>query len=140
MTRRFLVAALAIASALPTFAQEGRPFGGARRLDFLAGYLGLSDSQKTQAKAIFDAAEQAAQTALGQLASARDALRQAVKANKPDAELDRLAAAVGTLEGQLAAIHAKANARFYALLTTEQKQKYDEVGDRRGPGQRGPRP
>jgi len=121
-------------------AQEGRPFGDGRRVDFLAGYLGLSDSQKTQAKAIFDASEQAAQTALGQLASARDALRLAVIDNKPDAELDRLAAAVGTVEGQLAAIHAKASAKFYALLTPEQKQKYDQLGERRGPGGRGPRP
>ena len=142
MTRRFLVATLAIATTIPNFAQEGRPVDGSRRLDFLAGYLGLSEAQKTQAKAIFDAAGQAAEMPLGQLAGARDALRQAVKDNKPDAELDRLAAAVGTLEGQLAAIHAKASAKFYALLNSEQKQKYDQLRDRPGPGRRGgdPRP
>lgn len=135
MTRRYLVAAVAILSTLPILAQGRRPFGGGTaRLDFLAGYLGLSDSQKQQAQAIFDAENQASQAALGQLTSARDALRQAVKAGQSDAELDRLGAAVGAIEGQLAGIHAKAEAKFYALLTAEQKQKYDQRGSRPGPG------
>lgn len=102
------------------------------RLEFLAGYLDLTDAQKTAAEAIFDAASKSAETALGQLTSARDSLRAAVKANAGDAELDRLAAAAGVIEGQLAAIRAKAEAKFYALLTTEQKAKYDSMGERAG--------
>ncbi len=135
MTRRCWTAALAIAAVLPLWAQNPRPrVGGARRLDFLAGYLGLTDAQKTQAKAIFDAADSAAETARGQLAGARNALLAAAKANQNAAQLDALAANVGAIEGQLAAIHAKAIAQFYALLTADQKAKYDQIGDRMGPG------
>lgn len=139
MTRRYLAAAAAILAALPILAQGPRRGGGpgGGRLGFLAGYLSLTDSQKQQAQAIFDAAGAASETARGQLTSARDALRSAVKANQGDTALDRLAAAVGVIEGQLAAIQAKAEASFYALLTAEQKTKYDQRGAGgagRGPG------
>jgi len=136
MTKLILLAALAILPALPVLAQRGRPSdgGGPRRLDFLAGYLGLSDTQKQQAQALFEAAGQAAATARGQLTSARHALRAGAKANQSEAELDRLAAAAGVIEGQLAGIDAKAFAKFYALLTAGQKTKYDETGNRAGLG------
>ena len=62
-----------------------------------------------------------AQTVGGQMTSAHDALRQAIKDGKPDTDLDTLSAAIGTLHGQLTAIHAKAQSKFYALLTAEQK-------------------
>jgi Spy/CpxP family protein refolding chaperone len=136
MKRRSVVAALALLAALPVLADD-RASGGTR-LDYLAGYLSLTDAQKTQAKTIFDAANTATETARGQLDAAQEALATAVKANRSDAELDRLAAATGVIQGQITAIRAKANAKFYALLTTEQKAKYDAMGDRgsRGPGGR----
>ena len=134
MKRHISIAALAALSIIPAFAQRGA--GPGFRLDYLAGYLSLTDSQKTDAQAIFDAAHTASQTALGQMTTARDALKQAVKDGKPDATLDQLAAAVGVIEGQLAAIQAKAESKFYALLTTDQKAKYDQLGDRSGPGMR----
>ena len=139
MTRRFLVVPMMMTLAISAFAQgphgrgagaPGGPSGPGRGLDFLTGYLGLSDTQKQQAQTIFDAARTASETARGQLTSARDALRQAVKANQPETQLDQLAAAVGVIQGRLEAINAKASAKFYALLTTEQKQKYDQAGDR----------
>ena len=54
--------------------------------------------------------------------------------------IDSLAASTGTVEGQLLAIQAKADAAFYALLTAEQKTKYDSMPQGRGPGGRGPGP
>lgn len=75
--------------------------------------------------------------ASGQLTAARTALNTAIKTNPPDAELDRLAAAVGVVEGQMEAVRAKASAKFYALLTAEQKTKYDQLinnGRGGGPG------
>lgn len=140
MNRRLTILTLSILAALPVMAQPGRgpgPRGGGfgNRLDYLAGYLSLTDEQKTQAKAIFDAAAAATETAHGQADSARTALQTAVKANASDAELDRLSAAVGVIHGQITAIQAKAQAKFYALLTAEQKAKYDA----RGPGMGRPR-
>lgn len=132
----------AVVIALPLMAQPGGRGGPGpgNRLDFLAGYLSLTDSQKEQAKAIFDAAEVAAEGVSGQLASARDTLNAAVKQDAPEAQLDQLAAALGVVNGRLAAIHAKASAKFYVLLTAEQKTKYDQRGERGGPGRfRGPR-
>lgn len=134
MKRRITILTLLTLSALPVLAQPG-PRTQASRLDYLSGFLSLTDAQKTQAQAIFDAAQTAAETARGQMDSARAALNTAIKANASDAELDRLAAAIGVIEGQLVAIRSKAEAKFYALLTVEQKTKYDT----RGSGGRGPR-
>ena len=105
-----------------------------RRLNFLATFLGLTDSQKEQAKSTFDAADQASQPVRDQLTQAHQALRDAVKTNKTDTQIDQLAAALGVLEGQMAAIQTKAHAKFYALLTPEQRDKLDQVPGPGGPG------
>lgn len=125
-------------TAFVAFGADSRRAGG-NRLEFLAGYLALSDTQKTQAQSIFDAAESASETARGQLTAASDALKAAVKTNAPDSDLDRLGAAVGAVQGQMAALHAKASAKFYALLTADQKTKFDALGDRGGMGPGGGR-
>jgi hypothetical protein len=44
-----------------------------------------------------------------------------------------LAAASGTLDGQLTAINSKAEAAFYAILTADQQTKFVSI-PRRGPG------
>ena len=155
MTKRILTAALALCAALPIMAQSGPgghggqgmpggpgmsggPGGGrGNRVDFLAGYLNLTDAQKSAAKAIFDAAESPAQTVFGQMTSAHDSLRQAIKDGKPDTELDTLSESIGTLQGQATAIQAKAQSKFYALLTAEQKTKYDERSNHLGIGMHG---
>ena len=98
-----------------------------RRLDFLATYLGLTDSQKDQAKSLFDAADQASRALRDPVRQAHQALDAAAKASKTDAEIDQLAAALGTLEGQLVAIRTKSSAKFYALLTPDQKEKFDKI-------------
>ena len=114
MTRRILTVALAIFAALPMMAQ-GRPggMGGGRgnRVDFLAGYLNLTDSQKASGKTTFDAADTAAQVVVGQMKSAQDALHQAIKDGKTDTELDTLSADIGKLQGQATAIQAKAQSK-----------------------------
>ena len=42
--------------------------------------------------------------------------------------------AVRLVQGQMAALNAKASAKFYVLLTAEQKTKYDALGNRGGGG------
>ena len=71
--------------------------------------------------------------------SARLDLESAVKSSRTDADIDRLAAAVGTLEGLGLAIQSKSRAKVYALLTPDQKQKLaqlESMGQGRGFGGR----
>ena len=65
--------------------------------------------------------------------TARASLKDASKSNST-ANIDSLSTQIGTLTGQLTAIQSKADAAFYALLTADQKTRYDAVGSGRGPG------
>jgi protein CpxP len=147
------IAAIGTMAAGLMFAQAGPPDGGPRprrggnfdpaqmeqrRLDFLAQRLSLTDSQKQQAKTIFDAAQQANQALRDQIRQAHDALSTAAKAGRSDAEISVLGTNLGNLEGQVAANDAKGLAKFYALLTPDQKTKYDSAP--RGPMGFGGRP
>jgi Spy/CpxP family protein refolding chaperone len=149
--RNLTLAALAIFTVFPVMADQAGPRGrmmgapkategpgpmGGRGLNFLAGYLNLTESQKAEAKAIFDASAVQAQTLQGSMAAARNALQTAVKSSATDAEIDRLAAAVGVVHGQLVAVQSKSAVKFRAILTAEQRTKLDEFEGRRG--RRGP--
>jgi len=90
---------MALLTALPVLSQGFRG-GPGNRLEYLTGYLSLTETQQAQAKTLFDAAAAANETARGQMTAAQDALTAAVKANRADAELDRLAAAVGVIQGR----------------------------------------
>jgi Spy/CpxP family protein refolding chaperone len=116
----------------------GGPWGsGQNRIEFLGTVLSLTDEQKTQAKAIFDAAQTAGTSLRETQGLQRTALNDAAKSNAADGAIDDLAATLGTTSGQLAAIQTKAFAKFYALLTTEQRTKLDEL-QAKGRGMRGP--
>ncbi|MGA2327302.1 MAG: Spy/CpxP family protein refolding chaperone [Bryobacteraceae bacterium] len=91
--------------------------------ELLAGYLGLTDAQKAQAKTIFDNAKAAAQPIRTEIQQARTNLNAAIKAGQP---VDAPAAAVGNLFGQLTAIQAKAREQFRAILTPDQLTKLDQ--------------
>jgi Spy/CpxP family protein refolding chaperone len=67
-----------------------------------------------------------------QIGEASKALRDAVKTTGLDADIERAATQLGTLHGQMAAIQGKAQARFRAILTPDQKTKLDS-------GERAPR-
>ena len=110
------------------------------RVDFLATQLSLTDDQKAKATTIFTNAFTASQTIRSNLQTARESLFSAVKKNDT-AAIDQLAATMGSLTGQLTAIESKADAAFYAILTTDQQAKYDEMprgGPGGGPGPMGP--
>ena len=117
-------------AAAPGGMGRGRHFGagmGEHRLEMLGTHLGLTDAQKQSAKEIFEEARKSAEPLATQLREGRKAVEEAVKANKSDAELERLAAAQGNLTGQIAAVRAKSFAKFCALLTPEQRQKADAL-------------
>ena len=107
----------------------GRPMR-ARMAHRMMANLNLTDDQKQQAKAIFQAGRQEAQPVQQQLRQARQDMQAAVKSNAPQTEIDRLSTNVGNLTGQLATLHARNMAKFYAILTPEQQQKVDQRGAR----------
>jgi|SRR5579864_3257266 len=99
-------------------------------LDRMASELNLTDDQKQQVKSILDSARQSAQPVAQQLRQDRQALRDAVQSGKSDANIDQLSGDVGNLTGQLTAIHTKAFAKIYALLTPDQRTKAQALHDR----------
>ncbi|MFN7937047.1 MAG: Spy/CpxP family protein refolding chaperone [Bryobacteraceae bacterium] len=135
MNRRFvtrMAAVVAVAlGAMGLMAQgvrkHGGPFDFEARANFIAGYLGLTDGQKAQAKEIFGPAKAEFEQGRGQVQSAREALETAVKSNASDAEIERAAAALGALHTQHAASMAKRFAKFYTILTPEQKEKAEAL-------------
>src|SRR5262249_33588130 len=100
-----------------------------RTVEHIGTILDLTDAQKATAKNLFTDAKSQADPIVTQLKAGHTAMADAVKANKSDAEMNDLAARQGVLVGQLAAIHAKAMAKFYAQLTPDQKAKADRLHD-----------
>jgi Spy/CpxP family protein refolding chaperone len=88
--------------------------------------LNLTDSQKQQAKAIFQQTRETTKPIADQLKQNHEALTAAIKANNV-AQIDSLSAQQGTLRGQLLAARSEGRAKFYALLTPDQKAKADQM-------------
>ncbi len=109
---------------------QHRQWHRGRIFDRIATQLNLTDNQKQQSKAILQSARESTQPIGQQLRQNRQALHDAIKAGKPDADIDQLAANTGSLMGQMTAIRTKAFARIYALLTPEQRTKADQLGGR----------
>src|SRR5713101_8416738 len=108
--------------------QFGKQDGGSGMiLDRLSADLNLTDAQKQQAQSIFSSARQSSESVHAQLRQQQQALTAAVKAGALEAEIDRLSNSLAPLFAQTTAIHSKAFAKFYAILTPEQK---DKLGDR----------
>jgi Spy/CpxP family protein refolding chaperone len=128
-----LAAGMAMAQAPAAPADAAHPRAGrawaahkGARMQRMAQALNLTDTQKEQAKAIFQQAKQNAQPLAQQLKQNREALAAAVKAND-SAQIHSLAAQQGTLRGQMLAIRSEAMAKLYTTLTPEQKAKADQM-------------
>jgi Spy/CpxP family protein refolding chaperone len=120
-----ILAALAVSPLVARFRKDP-----AARIDHFSRVLHLTDTQKQTAKSIFEDARTQAQPIVTQLKQGHQSMTAAVKGNRSDAEINDIAARQGALVGQLASIHAKAMAQFYAQLTPEQKTKADAIYDR----------
>ena len=88
--------------------------------------LNLTDSQKQQAKTIFQQARETTKPIREQLKQNREALTAAVKAGNAG-QIQQISTARGALLSQMVAAHAQARAQFYKLLTPEQKTKADRI-------------
>jgi Spy/CpxP family protein refolding chaperone len=88
--------------------------------------LNLTTVQKQQAKTIFGDARQKAEPVRQEMRQNREALYAAVKANNTS-QIERLSAHQGELQGKALAIRSEAMAKFYAILTPEQRTKEDQM-------------
>jgi Spy/CpxP family protein refolding chaperone len=100
--------------------------------------LNLTDAQKAQHKAIFQAERESLRSVEEQLRKVRITMTAATKSGASEANIDLLASQEAPLLGQLEAIHAKAFTKFYGTLTEDQKAKYEAMtahhpGPRRAP-------
>jgi Spy/CpxP family protein refolding chaperone len=104
-------------------------------VDRLATKLNLTDAQKQQAQSIFAAARKSAQPVRAQIRQDKQALAAAVKSGS-QADIDRISNSMGPLLAQASAMHAKAFAQFYAILTPDQKTQMDQQMNRMSSGAR----
>jgi Spy/CpxP family protein refolding chaperone len=88
--------------------------------------LNLTTAQKQQAKTIFGDARQKAEPIRQEMRQNREALHAAVKANNT-AQIEGLSSHQGELQGKALAIRSEAMAKFYAILTPEQRTKQDQM-------------
>ena len=116
------VAALGASSLV--FAAETRGARHFRRNGALMQVL--TDSQKAQAKTIFQQARETAKPVREQLMENRKALRTAVQSGNTD-QIQKLSSAEGSEIGQIMAIHDSAFSKVYQTLSPEQKQKLAEL-------------
>lgn len=108
------------------------------RVNMLANWLSLTETQKTQATKIFADAQTASETARTAMQTARESLGEAIKTNNT-ASIEQLSRDIGGATTDLTSVESKAQAAFYAILTADQKAKYDTTPGRGmgGPGMGG---
>jgi len=117
-----------------------RPFGTPpdpatmvqNRIARLTTQLSLTTAQVSQATTIFTTALTATTPLQTTLSTDRQSLLTAVK-NNATSVIDQLSSSIGTLNGQILAIQSKADAAFYAILTSDQQTKLDQSGGLSGP-------
>ncbi len=91
--------------------------------------LNLSTAQHQQANAIFGDARQKAEPIRQEMRQNREALHAAMKANNTS-QIEQLASHQGELQGKALAIRTEAMAKFYSILTPEQRTKADQMMSR----------
>jgi len=95
-----------------------RPF--VRMRQHMMKALNLTDAQKQQAKAIFQETREKTQPIRTELRQNRQAIREAIKVDNK-AEIQKLSKTDGELMGRLMTARNEAKAKFYTLLTPEQR-------------------
>jgi Spy/CpxP family protein refolding chaperone len=94
--------------------------------EHLAKELNLTADQQTKVRAIFADTHQRAQALEPKMREEREALKTAVKAGN-DREIDRILQQNSQLNADFEALHVKAMAKVYAMLTPDQKTKFDQL-------------
>ena len=142
-----------IAAVLAAAVLAQRPFGVvtsstppdpativANKVERLTKLLTLSTSQASQATTIFTNALNLVTPIETSLRTDRQSLQTAVKANDV-ATIESVSTNIGSLTGQILTIQNKADAAFYAILSTTQQNTLNQSrGFGRGFGRRGAGP
>ena len=97
--------------------------------------LNLTTAQKQQAKTIFGDAKQKAEPIRQEMRQNKEGLDAAVKVDNTS-QIERLSSRQGELHGKALAIRSEARAKFYAILTPEQRKKADQMQSRQRMGER----
>lgn len=141
--------AVAIGALLSATMLAQPPFGGspaastdpttavANQVARLTKLLTLTTAQAAQATTIFTASITAVTPLQTTLETDRTALKAAVQSNAT-ATIDSLSTTIGTLTGQILDIRSKADAAFYAILTSAQQTIFNASGDGGSGGHGGP--
>ena len=132
---------LTILLAGALYAQQPAPSGGnpptttrqqspAGRSGYAARHLtralNLTPDQQTKVKAIFADARQRREALAPKMREEHAALKTAVQKGD-DREIDRILHQNAQLNADVRALHVKAMAKVYALLTPDQKTKFDHL-------------
>ncbi len=101
---------------------------GPDMIEHIATMLNLSDDQKTQIKAIHEAARAATEPTMKKLGELHDQLEAATANGQFDeAKVRAIANAQAQLQADLTVEHERAKAKMYSVLTPEQRVKADEM-------------
>lgn len=130
-----LVATFAIAQEPKVFMRHPGMGGG----EDLVSALNLSTDQKVQWDAIHQQLEASVKPLFGQHRAAEDQLNAAVNASNPDAaEVGRAFLAMRAIDKQIKAAHEATQAKIGAILTPDQKTKFDAMHSDMHHGEPGP--
>lgn len=92
----------------------------------LSRELNLTPDQQTKVKAIFADARQRGQALAPKMREERAALKTAIKKGD-DRDIDRILHQDAQLNADFGAVRIKAMAKVYAILTPDQKTKFDQL-------------
>lgn len=103
-------------------------------LDLFTAILSLNDSQQQQLRTAFDVSVAAAAPVATQLASAKQAVIEAVKTGKSEDQIKALSGQEGSLSAQMLILQAQTFWKMWAILNMDQKGQvddlmYDDIGE-----------
>jgi hypothetical protein len=95
-------------------------------LSLLSIVLHLSDSQQQQLRAAFDLDVKAAMPIISQMDDSKTAFFQAIRSQRSEDEIKKLAEEQGKLTSQMLLLQSQAFARLWSVLNDEQRSQLDE--------------
>jgi Spy/CpxP family protein refolding chaperone len=124
--------------AAPQAKAPGEHARGAHREGFMrrmTARLGLTQDQQNQIQAIFKESREHNKDVMAKVKEEHMALREAIKSGS-ERDIDQITHRNAELNAKVAAMHAKTMAKVYAVLTPDQKAKWDQFQSRRSEGAR----